>query len=174
MDKLLAWNLEYNSEVVDANMLRAVLEYNKDELAEAIADIDKWRPRINSEEVLYRLKKVFEKRVKVIEYADGVQSYIVGNISDKGAEIADTTQTKIYVPRNDSEEPLAYITFKDYIRVPKFQEKLRRLESLMKRSKIRFDKSKAKVNGENTVQYKVRVADDNEKFWHVLGLLGRG
>ena len=174
---LKTFNITYNDmNVEETNKFNNVIEYNKNDLKYAISDIKDWINKFNIKNIAYKLRKKFEKRIKILDYNYGVLTYIEANIDNQGPIVADNSRVKIYVPFsiNIGEfPPLAYVVLQDYVRLEKFQQKIRIMESLLKRSKVQYDKVKYKKDKKNVILFKVKKLDDNEKFFRALELLGK-
>jgi len=152
-------------------LLAAVMIHNKGQFKEAISDYADFRYKYDIERVLVAMRGLFGNRYRLYKATQGIQESIEANIDGSTAEIAEATRIRIYVP--GAKDMFASITIRNYVKVGAFQNKLRMIESLLKRAKIRYNKTFKKINNINTVQLETTKLEDNERFWGTLRLLGK-
>ncbi len=169
-ERIYKFNYEYSN--CDKGLLAQVIDFNKDDFGEAISDVNEYRFKYDMDTVILGLKKLFGKRWKLIDSDTGVQEYIVGNISNGEPEVADATRVAMYIPIK-GRRVLGFVEFRNYVKVDKFQQKIKMIESLLKRAKVRYNKTYSKVNGINTIRFESYYVSGNENFWGTLRLISK-
>ena len=173
---LLAELVRLNSEIYptqDVHNVISILNHNLSDLRMAVSESDKWVSRYNPSSISIKLRKKFEKRIKFLNYNDGIQMSFIANIDNQGEEISELSKRKIFVKTYEGTD-FAYFDMKDFVRVKRFQDKIRIIESAMKRMKVSYDVKRFRKDNVNCIRIECVDVRDNEKFWYVLNLITKG
>jgi len=166
LNTLLNTLIDYNSdEEYSVETLKDVLKFNIKDLPDAVDGLDTIKLKFDTDKISDKLRNKLNKRFKIIDKSCGSQVYFLA--SD------DKDKLRISVPYVEKSK-YAYISFKDFVRVKKFQHVKNRIESIMKRSKVPYTIETKKVNGVNMCTIRCTSTEYNEVFWGVLNLLTKG